>query len=48
MDLRNVLGTRRVVGIVNKLMQKAASQGLSLVEKKGVSEDGEVYEYTGI
>ena len=48
MDLRNVLGTRRVVGIVNRLMQKAASQGLSLVEKKGVGEDGEVYEYTGI
>jgi tetratricopeptide (TPR) repeat protein len=48
MDLRKVLGTRRVVGIVNKLVQKAASQGLSLVEKKGVGEDGEVYEYTGI
>jgi len=48
MELRKVLGTRRVAGIVNKLVQKAASQGLSLVEKKGVGEDGEVYEYTGI
>ena len=48
MDLRKVLGTRRVVGIVNRLVQKAASQGLSLVEKKGVGVDGEVYEYTGI
>lgn len=48
MDLRKVLGTRQVAGIVNKLVQKAASRGLSLVEKKGVGEDGEVYEYTGI
>jgi hypothetical protein len=36
-----------VVGIVNRLVQKAASQGLSVLEKKGFGEDGEVYEYTG-
>ena len=47
MDLRKVLGTRRVVGIVNILIQKAAAQGMSLVEKKGIGEEGEVYEYTG-
>jgi len=47
MDLRKLLGTRRVVGIVNRLVQKAASQGLSVLEKKGFGEDGEVYEYTG-
>ena len=47
MDLRKLLGTRRVVGIVNQLIQKAALQGLSIIEKKGVGEDGEVYEYTG-
>jgi tetratricopeptide (TPR) repeat protein len=47
MDLRKVLGTRRVVGIVNQLIQKAAINGLSLIEKKGVGENGEVYEYTG-
>jgi tetratricopeptide (TPR) repeat protein len=47
MDLRKLLGTRRVVGIVNQLIQKGASQGLSIIEKKGVGEDGEVYEYTG-
>jgi tetratricopeptide (TPR) repeat protein len=47
MDLRKLLGTRRVVGIVNQLIQKAALQGLSLIDKKGVGEDGEVYEYTG-
>jgi len=47
MDLRKLLGTRRVVGMVNQLIQKAGLQGLSLIEKKGVGEDGEVYEYTG-
>ena len=47
MDLRKLLGTRRVVGMVNQLIQKATSKGLSLIEKKGVGEDGEVYEYTG-
>jgi len=47
MDLRSLLGTRRVVGIVNRLMQKAAMQGITLIEKKGMGEDGEVYEYTG-
>ena len=47
MDLRKLLGTRRVVGMVNQLIQKAALQGLSLIDKKGVGEDGEVYEYTG-
>lgn len=47
MDLRKLLGSRRVVGMVNQIIQKAASQGLSLINKKGVGEDGEVYEYTG-
>jgi tetratricopeptide (TPR) repeat protein len=47
MDLRKVLGTRRVVGIVNRLIDKAAAQGLLLIAKKGVGEDGEGYEYTG-
>jgi hypothetical protein len=36
-----------VVGIVNKLVQKASAQGMNLIEKKGVGEDGEIYEYTG-
>ena len=47
MDLRKVLGTRRVVGIVNILIRKAAAQGIVLIEKKGVGEEGEIYEYTG-
>ncbi|MFA4861548.1 tetratricopeptide repeat protein [Methanoregula sp.] len=47
MDLRTLLGTRRVVGVVNRIIQRAAAEGLSLIEKKGVGEDGEIYEYTG-
>jgi tetratricopeptide (TPR) repeat protein len=47
MELRTLLGTRRVVGIVNRLVQKAARKGLNLIEKKGVGENGEIYEYTG-
>ena len=47
MELRKILGTRRVVGIVNRLAQKAASQGLVIIEKRGVGENGEIYEYTG-
>jgi len=47
MELRTLLGTRRVVGIVNRLVQKAARKGMNLIEKKGVGEKGEIYEYTG-
>jgi hypothetical protein len=47
MELRTLLGTRRVVGIVNRLVQKAAKKGVHLIEKKGVGENGEIYEYTG-
>jgi tetratricopeptide (TPR) repeat protein len=47
MELRTVLDTRRAAGIVNRLVQKAAKQGVFLIEKKGVGKDGEVYEYTG-
>ncbi|HUH79300.1 MAG TPA: tetratricopeptide repeat protein [Methanoregula sp.] len=47
MELRRLLGTRRVVGIVNRIVQKASADGISLIGKKGVGEDGEVYEYTG-
>ena len=47
MELRTLLSTRRVVGIVNRLVQKAARKGVHLIEKKGVGEQGEIYEYTG-
>lgn len=47
MELRSLLGTRRIAGVVNRLVQKAASQGISLIAKKGMGEDGEIYEYCG-
>jgi len=47
MELRTLLSTRRVVGIVNRLVQKAERKGVHLIEKKGVGDDGEIYEYTG-
>lgn len=45
MDLRLLLGTRRVVGIVNRIIQKASQQGLVVIEKRGVGKDGEIYAY---
>jgi len=45
MDLRLLLGTRRVVGIVNRIIQKASRQGLMVIDKKGVGKDGEIYAY---
>jgi len=47
MELRRLLGTRRVAGLVNRLMQKAALQGIPIIEKRGVGENGEIYGYTG-
>lgn len=47
MELRTLLGTRRVAGVVNRLVQKAALQGMNLIAKSGMGEDGEVYEYIG-
>ncbi|MGB8220688.1 MAG: hypothetical protein WCE46_09940 [Methanoregula sp.] len=46
-DLRRLLDTRRVAGIVNALIRKSATQGIMLIEKKGMSAEGEVYEYSG-
>lgn len=47
MDLRAVLETRRVAGIVNSMLAKLAEHGISLIEKRGVGERGEVYGYVG-
>lgn len=47
MDLRQLLGTRRVVGVVNQLIRKSAAKGVSIVRKQGVGDCGEIYEYTG-
>lgn len=47
MDLRSVLDTRRVAGIVNGLLAKTAEFGVTLIEKRGIGERGEVYGYVG-
>lgn len=47
MDLRAVLGTRRVAGIVNGILAKAAEKNVKIIEKRGVGERGEIYGYTG-
>lgn len=46
-DLRTLLGTRRVSGIVNRLIRKAAAAGVEIIAKQGVGENGEIYEYVG-
>ncbi len=46
-DLRKLLGTRRVTGIMNRLIAKSVAQGVRLVAKRGNGEQGEIYEYTG-
>lgn len=45
LELRRLLNTRRVAGIVNRIIQKAASSGIQILEKKGVGEGGEIYSY---
>jgi len=47
MDLRAVAQTRRVTGLVNRIIQKGAEKGVRIIEKKGIGENGEIYEYTG-
>jgi Flp pilus assembly protein TadD len=47
MELRTVLATRRVVGIMNRLIQKMQRKGKILIEKRGVGDQGEMYEYVG-
>jgi hypothetical protein len=47
MDLRRLLNTRRVAGVVNRIIQKAAEQGLVIIEKRGAGEGGEMYAYIG-
>jgi len=44
-ELRVLLGSRRVAGMVNRIMQKASSKGLVLIEKRGMGKDGEIYAY---
>jgi tetratricopeptide (TPR) repeat protein len=46
-ELRKALNTRRVAGIINRLIQKAAAKHVTIIEKRGFGDDGEVYEYVG-
>ena len=46
-DLRTLLGTRRVGGIMNRLIAKCVAQGLRVVTKIGSGEKGDIYEYAG-
>ena len=47
MDLRALLDTRRAAGIVNALIEKTADLGLTVIEKRGTGERGEIYGYVG-
>ena len=47
MDLRSILDTRRVTGIVNSLIEKTKEFGVTMIEKRGVGDRGEVYGYVG-
>lgn len=47
MDLRAVLDTRRAAGLVNALIEKTAALGVSVIEKRGVGDRGEIYGYVG-
>lgn len=45
MDLRAILDTRRVPGIINALIEKLNDLGTPLIEKRGSGDRGEVYGY---
>ena len=47
MDLRSILDTHRITGIVNSLIEKTTEFGVTLIEKRGVGDRGEVYGYVG-
>jgi tetratricopeptide (TPR) repeat protein len=46
-ELRAVLGTRRVAGLVNRLIRRADEQGTALIERRGTGDEGEEYAYVG-
>ncbi|TAJ44511.1 tetratricopeptide repeat protein [Methanofollis fontis] len=46
-ELRKVLSTRRVSRIANSVIRKAADAGVTLIEKRGMGENGEIYGYIG-
>ena len=46
-ELRAVLGSRRVAGLVNRLIRRAGETGTTLIERRGAGDEGEVYVYVG-
>ena len=48
LELRTVCGTKRVAGLMNRLMRKISAEGGQIIMKEGMSESGEVYRYVGL
>lgn len=46
-ELRELTGSRRVSGLIGQIMKKARRRGLQVIEREGMSEDGEIYSYIG-
>lgn len=47
LELREITGTKRVAGLMNRLIRKISTEGWQVVVKEGFSESGEVYRYVG-
>ncbi|MCP1662173.1 MAG: hypothetical protein D5R99_08970 [Methanocalculus sp. MSAO_Arc1] len=45
MELRTFLGSRRVGGIINEIIRKSRDAGITVIEKRGTGEKGEIYGY---
>ena len=46
-ELREFMGSRRISGLVGQIIRKAREQGMVIIERDGMSENGEVYTYVG-
>jgi tetratricopeptide (TPR) repeat protein len=46
-ELRELMGSRRITGLIGQIIRKAREQGMVIVEREGMSENGEVYAYVG-
>lgn len=47
LELRQVCGTCRVAGLMNRLIRKTSSAGWQILIKEGITESGEIYRYAG-
>jgi hypothetical protein len=46
MYLRSVLNTHRVTGTVNSILIKTVEKGVKIIEKRGIGDREEIYNYT--